>query len=140
MRSVPQPPSADAVITIVSTFAGHGRTSAAPIVDAVNTTRPKPSSANRRNARTAASRGVAADVLMTARSGAAANVQYNHSRPVPAITRIKTKVTARIAVQSFSAAAIHVPTRWASDGACAKSSRRACRLALTSTGARLANL
>src|SRR6201987_2827257 len=80
-----------AAITIASMFGGHGSVIAAPSADDVNNTNPKPSRASRRNARTTASRGVAAVVLIMARNGAAANVQYSHSGPAPRITRVDEK-------------------------------------------------
>src|SRR5215469_18935052 len=104
-----------AAITITSTFEGHGRIIAAPRADEGNKNNPKPSRASRRNARTTACRGVAAVVVTMARSGAAANVQYNHSRPAAAITRIRTKVAARTAVPSFNAAVTVAPSRSASE-------------------------
>src|SRR6516225_11603664 len=92
-----------AAITIPSTFGGHGSVIVAASIDDVNNTKPKPSRASRCNARTTACRGVAAVVLIVARSGAAANVQYSHSSPAPMITRINEKVTDCTAVPSLSA-------------------------------------
>jgi hypothetical protein len=56
------------------------------------------------------------------------------------ITRISAKVTARTAIPSLSVAALDARSRSASNGASAKSSRRACRLALTLAAASSASL